>query len=215
MLGKKQEVSKISKLNPQSLGKVWIVCDYPILALGLQEILKSEAQIYEGREIPAGTSPSCVVFCPNGVEEVAKEVRRIHTLSSEAPVVIFGLRVDLSLARAGLQAGARGFMHAGMKPAQIVRALSLATRGQVVVPRELLQGLVVGEEEADLSTLTPRQRQILRLVAEGLTNSQIAENLYLSEFTIKQHLRSAYKALKVKNRTEAARLIRQSSPNLT
>ncbi len=214
MPDKKQEVSKISKLSPQSLGRVWIVCDYPILALALQEILKPEAQVYEGRDIPAGTSLSCVVFCPNGVEDVAKEVRRIHTLSSGAPVVIFGLRVDLSLARAGLQAGARGFIHAGMQPAQIIRALSLATRGQVVVPRELLKDLVVGEEEADLSALTPRQQQILRLVAEGLTNSQIAERLYLSEFTIKQHLRSAYKALKVKNRTEAARLIRQSSLNL-
>jgi DNA-binding NarL/FixJ family response regulator len=56
--------------------------------------------------------------------------------------------------------------------------------------------------------LTPRQREVLMLVARGLTNVQIAERLFLSESSVKQRLRQAYKILGVKNRTEAVKLLR-------
>jgi DNA-binding NarL/FixJ family response regulator len=80
-----------------------------------------------------------------------------------------------------------------------------------VVPRDLLKELLVDEPPVDLSsTLRPRKREILELVAKGLSNAEIARRLYLSESTIKQHLRGAYKALGVKNRTEAARVFRRS-----
>ena len=56
-----------------------------------------------------------------------------------------------------------------------------------------------------------RQREILEHLSEGLTSAQLAKRLFLTESTVKQHLRQAYKALGVSNRTEAARLIRNSS----
>jgi DNA-binding NarL/FixJ family response regulator len=56
-----------------------------------------------------------------------------------------------------------------------------------------------------------RQREILEHLSEGLTNAQMAKRLFLTESTVKQHLRQAYKALGVSNRTEAARLICNSS----
>ena len=99
-----------------------------------------------------------------------------------------------------------------MQPAQIVNAISLASSGEVVIPKELLRGLVVDEETpTGAAALTSRQREILSLVTKGLTNAQIAQQLYLSEFTIKQHLRHAYKLLKVKNRTQAAELLRNEA----
>jgi DNA-binding NarL/FixJ family response regulator len=56
--------------------------------------------------------------------------------------------------------------------------------------------------------------EILEMVAEGLSNAQISKRLYVSESTVKQHLRLAYKALGVKNRNQAARLVlRSSGPN--
>ncbi len=68
----------------------------------------------------------------------------------------------------------------------------------------------VSEERATpyVTVLTPRQRQVVELVSEGLTNAQIGERLYLRESTVKQHLRAAYKRLRVSNRTEAANRIR-------
>jgi DNA-binding NarL/FixJ family response regulator len=60
---------------------------------------------------------------------------------------------------------------------------------------------------ADSTVLTPRQRQIVGLVCEGLSNAQIAKRLFLTESTVKQHLRAAYKLLNVRNRVQAAKLL--------
>jgi DNA-binding NarL/FixJ family response regulator len=149
------------------------------------------------------------VLCASKAEEVVQRVKDLRTRAPEAGFVVFGLSSDLYLARAGLQAGARGFVHAGMEPSQIIRALSVASKGETAVPRELLNDLVSGREAVDLSELTHRQQEILELVAEGQTNAQISQQLFLSESTIKQHLRAAYKVLGVHNRTEAVRIIRK------
>jgi DNA-binding NarL/FixJ family response regulator len=99
-----------------------------------------------------------------------------------------------------------------MQLEQLVRAVRVATEGQIVAPRELLEYLISNEDVMDLSTvLSHRQQEILELVDEGLSNSQIAKRLFLTESTVKQHLRAAYKALGVRNRTEATRLLRNNS----
>jgi DNA-binding CsgD family transcriptional regulator len=86
----------------------------------------------------------------------------------------------------------------------------VALRGEVVLPRGLLR-LWVGEQRRPGPGigLSARQREVLGLVAEGLSNAEIAGRLFLSESTVKQHLRAAYKALGVKNRREAAALWRR------
>jgi DNA-binding CsgD family transcriptional regulator len=82
-----------------------------------------------------------------------------------------------------------------------------------VLPRELLVGLVVGEDrKEELTELTPRQEEILELVDEGLSNAEIARRLWLSESTVKQHLRKVYQTLGVKNRNQAARLFQRDKP---
>ena len=200
------EATGVSRFGSKPLGAVWVKCPYPILNRGLAEILSAEAHVLHGPRPGPEETPSSVVYCPNG-EVIVQEVGRLKALASGAPVLVLGLSNDLSLARSTLQAGARGFLHIGMPDTQIVRALHLAQKGQVVVPRELVTELISKEEPPDLLSLTARQREILNLVAEGMTNAQIAARLYLSEYTIKQHLRAAYKILNVRNRTEASRLL--------
>jgi DNA-binding NarL/FixJ family response regulator len=65
-----------------------------------------------------------------------------------------------------------------------------------------------GLPSSSRTILSSRQKELLGLIGEGLSNAQITERLFLSESTIKQHLRAAYKVLGVNNRTEAVRLIR-------
>jgi DNA-binding NarL/FixJ family response regulator len=77
-----------------------------------------------------------------------------------------------------------------------------------------LLGYLVAKDSADLNVLSACQREILKLVGEGLTNAQIAKKLFLSESTVKQHLRVTYKILGVSNRTEAAKLVRTMSETL-
>jgi DNA-binding NarL/FixJ family response regulator len=83
----------------------------------------------------------------------------------------------------------------------------VAAEGKLVVPRELLDDLLTGEPTIDLALLTHRQQEVLRLVGEGLSNAYIAKRLFLSESTVKQHLRKTYRVLGVRNRNEAARAL--------
>jgi DNA-binding NarL/FixJ family response regulator len=194
--------------DPEPLGLVWIDCPYPLAAIGLGRILEREARVHIGQEPPNGESPSVVIFGTSGVEGLLEGVKRLRKLSSDSLILVFGLYLDLSVARASLRAGARGYIHLGMQPKQIVRALRVAHEGQIVAPRELLEYLISNEDIRGLDILSSRQREILQLVGEGLTNGQIAKRLFLTESTIKQHLRAAYKVLGVSNRTEAAKIIR-------
>jgi DNA-binding NarL/FixJ family response regulator len=98
-----------------------------------------------------------------------------------------------------------------MMPDQFVRALAVATKGELVAPRELLGYVLTKDQSGDLAALSARQREILGYVVEGLSNAQIGRRLYLSESTIKQHLRAVYKVLGVRSRTEAAKMMRKHS----
>jgi DNA-binding NarL/FixJ family response regulator len=188
----------------------WIDCPYPVAAVGLARILEGEALVHIGREPPEEV-PSVVIFGFSGLEGLLEGVNRIRKRSQNAVIIVFGLHLDLSTAQTALRAGARGFIHAGMQPKQIVRAVEVALEGEIVAPRQLLEYLISNDDLADLNILSERQREILELVGEGLANAEIAERLYLTESTIKQHLRAVYKALGVKNRTEAARLVRNDN----
>ncbi len=141
------------------------------------------------------------------MQGLADGIERIRGANPDISILVFSLHVDLPLARAALRSGARGFVHAGMDLDQIVRAVEVAARGEIVAPRKLLEYMLAHEKRADVNALSARQTEILALVVEGLSNAEIAKRLYLSESTIKQHLRAAYKVLGVKNRTEAARFL--------
>jgi DNA-binding NarL/FixJ family response regulator len=193
-------------------GLVWVDCHDPAEAFRLQQILETEGyEVYRGRQPPVQASPSLVIYGPDVDEaaEVASEVRRLDAEAPGAPALVFGLSAELPLARAALRAGARGFIHALMPPEQVVRALEVASKGEAVIPRELTKALLEVEAQVDPDVLTPRQREVLELVAEDLSNAQIARRLFLTEFTVKQHLSKAYRRLGVRNRNQATSVLRK------
>jgi DNA-binding NarL/FixJ family response regulator len=195
------------------LGPVWVACHDPAEAYRLQKILETGGyEVHRGRRPPAKANPYLIVYGPDveAAGDVASEVRRLGAEASGAPVLVFGPSAELPLARAALRAGAKGFIHAQMPPEQVVRALEVVTRkGEHVVPRELLKALAEAEAPVDPDVLTPRQREVLELVTEGLSNAQIARRLFLTEFTVKQHLSKAYRLLGVRNRNQAASVLRK------
>jgi DNA-binding NarL/FixJ family response regulator len=201
------EATRSESSNSQPLGLVWVDCPYPVVAAGLRSALERQARVHLGSSPPQDDVPSSAIFDTGGVEGLSEGIKRIQGVNPEISVLVFSLHVDLPLARAALRLGARGFVHAGMEPEQIARAVEVAAGGEVVAPRKLLEFLIANEDPADFDALTPRQRDILGLVAEGLSNAQIARRLFLSESTVKQHLRAAYKALGVKDRKEAAKFV--------
>jgi DNA-binding NarL/FixJ family response regulator len=198
------------KEDPKPLGVVWVDCPHSLVSTGLVRALEEKARVHRGPK-PPGDDPSCVIVCANGHESLSERVEFYQGLSPDAvPVVVFGLQLDLALARDALRAGASGFVHAEMTPDQLVRAVAVAARGELVAPRELLRYVLIEDQGGNLAALSARQRQILTFVVEGLSNAEIGRRLYLSESTIKQHLRAAYKLLGVSNRTEAANHFRRA-----
>jgi DNA-binding NarL/FixJ family response regulator len=189
------------------LGLVWVLTpSYSITTEGLKHVLEGKAEVKIGGQSSAG-SPSCVVlYAGGGMEEGCLEgMGRIRELYPGVPLLILGSQLDLALARATLKQGADGFVHAQMHPAQMLRAVEVVQKGELAAPRQLLRYLLSQNENPKIGDLSARQREILEMVVEGLSNAQIAGRLYLSESTIKQHLRAVYKELGVCNRTEAAK----------
>jgi DNA-binding NarL/FixJ family response regulator len=195
--------------SPGHLGLVWVDCPRSVVSAGLVRALEKRATVHQGLKPPRDV-PSCIILCANSHEGLTERVKFYQELNPDAPpIVVFSSQLNLPLARDSLQAGASGFVHAEMMPDQLVRALTVAARGELVAPRELLRYVLAKDYSGDLDALSVRQREILGYVVEGLSNAEIGRRLYLSESTIKQHLRAAYKLLGVSNRTEAANLFRR------
>ena len=190
---------------------VWVDCPRSVVSAGLVRALEKQATVHQGVKPPRDV-PSCIILCAKSHEGLSERVGFYRDMRPDTPpVVVFGPQLDLPLARDALQAGASGFVHAEMMPDQLLRAVAVAAKGELVAPRELLRYVLTDDQSGDLAALSARQREILGYVVEGLSNAEIAKRLYLSESTIKQHLRAVYKLLGVSNRTEAANLFRRGN----
>jgi DNA-binding NarL/FixJ family response regulator len=191
------------------LGLVWVITSYPLVAAGLEKTLEGKADVRIGGDSVGDGSPSCVVLYADGPnDDFGDRMRRVHELYPGVPLLVFGPRLDLALAWAALKNGADGFVHAAMDREQMVRAVEVVQKGELAAPRQLIPYLLSQNETPEVGDLSTRQREVLELVVEGLSNAEIAGRLYLTESTIKQHLRAAYKLLGVRNRTEAAKMIK-------
>ena len=205
-----REEAGAARQEDAPIGLVWLKGGQrEVVPLGMHAASRA-ARIHLGRERPTGEEPSAVVCFPSAEEDVAPEVEGARALAPDAVVLVFALAPTLRLARAALGAGAGGLRGAGMRPEQVLRAVRAALRGETALPRALLAEWVAEHRPPDLGALlSARQRELLGQLAEGATNAQIAGRLFLSESTVKQHLRGAYKALGVRNRREAAALWRR------
>jgi DNA-binding NarL/FixJ family response regulator len=206
-----ETVPEATSAAKKPLGLVWVLTpSYSITTEGLKKVLEGKAYVHIGGHSSAG-SPSCVVLYAGGMEEDCLDgMGRIRERYPDVPLLVFGSQLDLGLAWAALKNGAHGFVHAQMHLAQVVRAVEVVQKGELAAPRQLLGWYFLSQKEnPNLGELSARQREILELVVEGLSNAQIAGRLYLTESTIKQHLRAVYKELGVHNRTQAAKTMRE------
>ena len=103
-----------------------------------------------------------------------------------------------------LEHEADGFALKTDPPSQTIAAIHQVAHGQMVFPSVVRQWLTERHRPSPTAELSDREREVLVLVAEGLTNAQIAEQLSVSESTVKFHLQHIFEKLGVANRTEAA-----------
>jgi DNA-binding NarL/FixJ family response regulator len=135
-----------------------------------------------------------------------------RTHAPSTPVVVLSASEDAADVRAALDGGASGFISKSSSSEVILGALRLVLAGGVYVPPTLLGGHNAVAAKADIDALTPRQRDVLALLAQGLSNKTIGGTLGLSEATVKQHVSAILKTLNVANRMQAVIAGRRLSP---
>jgi two-component system, NarL family, nitrate/nitrite response regulator NarL len=114
-----------------------------------------------------------------------------------------------------LEAGASGCLSLNLSSEELIESLNMIRKGDVIVSRgivaQLVQGLDQGNELEELfNSLSKRQREVISLVVNGMTNREIASNLVITENTVKVHLRNILDKLDVRNRQQLAAVAAQS-----
>lgn len=142
----------------------------------------------------------------NGLETL--DQLRTRTLSGR--VVVFSVSNHEDDVISALKRGADGYLLKDMEPEDLLRSLHQAAAGQVVLSEALTPVLAASlresrpSSERDVQQLTPRECDILKLIAQGLPNKMIARKLMITESTVKVHVKHLLKKMKLKSRVEAA-----------
>lgn len=140
-------------------------------------------------------------------------VEELCALAPDVPIIVISVRETPEDVRKAIDAGAMGYIPKSSTPEVMMSALQLVLSGGIYLPPHLLQEVPAGhtpaaengsdESDDQLARLTPRQRDVLRLLAQGQSNKQIAEVLGLAPGTVKIHISRILRAFKVQNRTQA------------
>jgi DNA-binding NarL/FixJ family response regulator len=101
---------------------------------------------------------------------------------------------------AAVKAGAQGYLHKESPPEEIMTAIRTVFGGRLAFPRRIAERL---SGEGMTAGLSAREREVLELVAKGLTNKEVANTLQISQFTVRNHLNHITEKLEVSDRTEA------------
>lgn len=207
--------------------KVVLVDDQELVRTGLAMVIDSQpdleviAQAGSGREaiaLLASTTADIVLMdvrMPDldGIEATARILGAADESGREAPrvVMLTTYDVDEYLLRA-IRAGASGFLLKNTPPADLLAAIRTVTSGDAVIApsstRRLLEHIALGTTtpasgDPRIECLTEREHEVLELIARGLSNQEISAELYLSETTVKTHVRRILAKLGVRDRVQA------------
>ena len=140
--------------------------------------------------------------------EVARELSRV---APDVGVILYTAYGDRALLTEALDAGARGFVLKEAPLADLARAVRTVADGGTYVDPVLAGVLAAPAVTESLPALTRREREVLRLLADGLSNEEIGKQLFISPETVRTHVRKAMDKLDADTRTQAvATALRQS-----
>jgi DNA-binding NarL/FixJ family response regulator len=196
--------------------RVLIADDHAVVRAGLEQLLATVPDVELAGA--AGDGESAVALARETAPDVVlmdlemprmdgrEATRRILAERPETRVVVLTSFADRERILGALDAGATGYLLKDAEPSELIAGVRSAARGEAPLnpraARELLAARrPLPEDRVDLS---PREREVLSLVAEGLPNKLIALRLEISEKTVKAHLTRIFAALGVTDRTQAA-----------
>ena len=118
-----------------------------------------------------------------------------------AKVLIFTAYSERSLLGRGLESGAKGYILKEAPHQTLVRAIEKVAQGEAYVDPALMPAFLAGKDQSDM--LTAREREILQLLADGMSNGDVAQRLFISQETVKSHVRHILTKLEADTRTHA------------
>jgi DNA-binding NarL/FixJ family response regulator len=221
-------VLKSPYLGGNALIRVVIADDHHLVRHGIRALLEKEKDIQvvgeaaDGRkaiELVARLLPDVVLMDIamaglNGIEAV----KRIRSLEVKTRIVVLSMYSDESLVREALKNGVNGYLTKSALTKELLLAVHSAIRGETYLSPEVSdyvlepppQSKVASPETPKYDLLTSREREVLQLIAEGNTNSLIAEKLGISEKTVEKHRANLMSKLKVHDVASLVRIaIRQ------
>jgi DNA-binding NarL/FixJ family response regulator len=197
--------------------RVLIVDDHAVVRRGLRAFLDlqpdvevvGEAADGAGAEEMSGRLRPDVVLIDlvmPGTDGIAT-IRRLREAHEQSAVLVLTSFLDDVHVFAALQAGAAGYLLKDVQPDDLVRAIRQVHQGDSALhPRVAARLVQHTAQPAGFADLTLRERDVLRLLAEGFANKEIARRLSLSEKTVKTHVSNILQKLGVADRTQAALL---------
>ncbi len=197
--------------------RVLIVDDHAVVRRGLRAFLDLQPEVEVVGEAVDGASaeemtgtlrPDVVLMdlvMPD-TDGIAT-IRRLRERREKPAVLVLTSFLDDVHVFAALQAGAAGYLLKEVQPDELVRAIRQVHQGESALHPKVAARLVQHTAQpAGFADLTPRERDVLRLLAEGFANKEIARRLSLSEKTVKTHVSNILQKLGVADRTQAALL---------
>ncbi len=198
--------------------KVLIADDHGIVRSGLRKLLESEDGIEvvgeacdgaEAREMALELRPDLAILDVKMPQRSGLEATR--EIRSEAPdvsILILSMHEEERYLFEALKAGASGYVLKRAADSDLIDAIHAIERGEPFLTPEAQQALirdVLGEGHGEHEELTPREEQVVKLVAEAHTNKEIAELLGLAEKTAENHRSNAMRKLGMRDRVELVR----------
>jgi len=202
--------------------RVLLIDDHALFRIGLSELLERRGieviaalgGCREALEQLHETAPDVVLLDMRMPEMSGLEVlRQLRQEGHRMPVAMLTTSRDEQDVIASLQSGAQGYLLKDMEPDELIEAMKRIVAGETLVAPELtgvLARAVQGNSEPEppansqVAELTPREREILCLLAEGQSNKVIGRNLGISDGTVKLHVKAILRKLDVHSRVEAA-----------
>jgi two-component system, NarL family, response regulator NreC len=199
----------------QSVITIVLADDHAVVRSALRMLLEAEAEfevVAEGASADdavrytRGHKPTVLILDLNMPGRPSLEViPEIQEASPDTKIVVLTMQDDPGFARQALQAGVLGYVLKEAADAELVQAVHAAAQGQTYLQPALGARLAAEPESAPGDDLSPRELEVLRLIALGHTNAEIAEQLYLSVRTVESHRAHIQQKLGLTARSELVR----------
>ncbi len=207
-------------MSPAAPTTCLVADDHPAAVEAVADVLQENGIVVVGRARDGDealaklgeTQPRIALLdlCLPGLSGI-EVARRIARSAPDTAVILYTAFGDRALLTEALDAGVRGFVLKEAPLAEVVRAVELVAGGKTYVDPVLAGVISSGDATARLPTLTERERQVLRRLADGQTNDEIGRELFISPETVRTHVRKAMAKLDADTRTQAvATALRQS-----